>query len=77
MADQRTKTVSDRRAEWFIDKPETINLGMCIAEAVKNCTTAASRTIKRGDDQEIRLAAIVTDEDDGHYLHLTVDTPGE
>jgi hypothetical protein len=69
--------VSYRRAEWFIEKPETINLGMCIAEAVKNCTTAASRTIKRGDDQEIRLAAILTDKGGGHYLHLIVDTPGE
>lgn len=77
MAEKKTKTISYHRAEYNIENPQTINLGICIKQATDNLKTAIERTIPRSGGQFIRLAMYKTDDDHGHYLHLTADTPGE
>ncbi|HVC61912.1 MAG TPA: hypothetical protein VND19_16315 [Acetobacteraceae bacterium] len=77
MAEQRKKTLSYHRAEYFCDHPESINLGLCIKLATDKCQTANERAVMRPGGQVVRLAHIQTDADNGCLLHLTVDTPGE
>lgn len=77
MSRKRQKTISYHRAEYYNTSPESIRLSSCIRDAVEKSPTIAHRTISRGDGQYIKLASIRSDEDGGHYLHLTVDTPGE
>jgi hypothetical protein len=77
MTEKREKTVSYRRAQWLVDNPASINLAMCVKQAAQKLRTNAERTLARSNGQLIRLAAVETDDEDGHYLHLVVDTPGE
>jgi hypothetical protein len=77
MVEKRTKTISYHRAEYTIDNPQTITLGSCIKQATDSLKTASQRTISRSGGQFIRLAMHKADNDHGHYLHLTADTPGE
>jgi hypothetical protein len=76
MAEKREKTVSYRRAVW-VKGAHSINLEMCITEALNKCTSLSDRTVARGNGQLVRLAAAPEDGEGGRYLHLVVDTPGE
>jgi hypothetical protein len=76
MADQRKKTLSYHRAEFFVDDKGAINLGMCIKQATDK-VSVPNRFVQRPDGRTTRLAHFKTDEEKGCFLHLTVDTPGE
>jgi|SRR5579859_603426 len=76
MADKREKVISYRRANWFNDHPETINLGLCISLTASKLPAVKDRTVSR-DDQELKLAALQIDPDKGHLLHITIETPGD
>jgi hypothetical protein len=76
MADKREKTISYRRALWFNEHPDKINLAMCVSHATEKLHGIAGRTIQRGD-QELKLAALKTDAHKGHFLHITIETPGD
>ena len=77
MAESKHRTISYKRAEYFIEKPGSIRLSACVKAAVDKRTTVQSRTIARGRGQYIRLADCRADEHKGIYLHLTLDTPGD
>ncbi|MBS0294734.1 MAG: hypothetical protein JSR45_00390 [Proteobacteria bacterium] len=76
MVEKREKTVSYRKAEWFIPNPASIHLAMCVKDAAATCSTVSDREIPR-DSQSLRLASIKDDTEGGFYLHIVVDTPGE
>ena len=75
MADKKEKIVSYRRANWIIDNPASATLEALLKQAGSKLTTAEDRTIFRGG-QEMVLADLRVG-DGGHYVHVTVDTPGD
>jgi hypothetical protein len=78
MADKRDKVISYRRAVWWIEKPDTITLSMCIAQAIAKLPKLDDRQVPRNGGQELTLAKITPDDDNkGFLLHITLDTPGE
>jgi hypothetical protein len=76
MVDKRDKTVSYRRALWLNENPETINLGMCISLMAAKLTVVSDRIVRRGD-QELKLVGFLAQPDKGHFLHITIETPGD
>ncbi len=76
MADSKERTVSYRRAVWVIDEPESINLGSMVKQALARLRTVEDRTIERANGQLTKLLK-VRGYDEGHFLHITVETPGE
>lgn len=76
MADKRDKVIGYRRALWFNEHPETINLAMCISHAATKLPVIKDRTVVRGD-QELKLASLQPDSAKGFYLHITIETPGD
>jgi hypothetical protein len=74
MANQREKTVSYRRAEWFQDAAG-LTLEKCIRDANKTLTTIEQRTINRGGQHT--CIAKAQDTRPGLFVHITADTPGE
>jgi len=77
MADPRKKTLSYHRAEFFVADRASINLGLCIKQATDKRQTVADRTVSTRYGQFIRLAHFKFGLDNGYFLHLTVETPGE
>jgi hypothetical protein len=45
VAESRKKTLSYRRAEYFCDHPESVNLGLCVKLATDKCKTANQRAV--------------------------------
>lgn len=70
----REKTLSYRRAEWFV--PTTVTLEHRVREVHRMLRTVEARTIARGG-QRIRNARSQTLQAGGVLLHLTAETPGE
>lgn len=77
VADQRKKTLSYHRAQYFCPHPSSINLGLCVKQATDKLKTVADRTAIKSGGQFIRIAHIKSAMNGEIYLHLTVDTPGE
>lgn len=77
MAETRQKTISYHRAEYQIDVPDSISLAACIKDATDKRQTVTERTILRSNGQIVRIATHRIDQNKGHFLHLTADTPGE
>lgn len=77
MAEERTKTLSYHRAEYFCDNPSSINLGLCIKQATDKRHTISDRTISTRSGQYIKMAHFQPESEGGYFLHLTVETPGE
>lgn len=76
MADTRERTVSYRRADWLIQDPDSINLGSCIKQASGKLKSIEERTIQRPNGQLMKLLSLKGYQE-GHFLHITLETPGE
>ncbi len=73
MAGKREKTISYRRAEWFVDG---LTLEKCVRSANKILKTVDSRSVYHGD-QFVKIAKTKDLTNGGVLLHLTTETPGE
>ena len=78
MAEPRSKTLTYHRAEYAIERPDSIRLAACLREALIKRPTVSQRSVDRGGGQFIRIAKSREDPTTKDvYLHLTMDTPGE
>lgn len=77
MAATREKTISYRRAEWFVDGPAVATLEEYLQRAHRKLKTVAERTYKRESGQCIRSVKKQSPHGGGIFIHITADTPGE
>jgi hypothetical protein len=77
MPDIKDKTISYRKAEWFIDHCGALNLGQCVKQACDRLTTVEDRSLYRSNRQKIKLASYQRRDDGSVLLHITAETPGE
>lgn len=75
--EQRERTVSYRRAEWFNKEPTSTTLERCVRDALDRLKTTTDRAIRRGDGQIISIMATKLPDKKGLWLHITAETPGE
>ena len=73
MVDKREKTISYRRAHWFVPN---MTLEKCIRAANKTLKTVGNRSVFHGD-QIVKIAKVKDVTSGGLLLHLTTERPGE
>lgn len=76
MADKKDRVVSYRKVEWNIGHPGSISLMACVNEAMKKCPKAAQRIVQY-NGQLLTLAKHKREANEGVFVHITADTPGE
>lgn len=78
MAKVRGKTISYRRAVWFLADGKEKNFEKLLREAHKKLAKVSDRKFKRGDGQVLKSIWHAPEKSGGgYYVHIAAETPGD